>query len=134
KLPKADLANQAIEIKKIGLKDSDLQLKMAKKDEPEIKVEENPETEEKEIAFEWPNWQVKVKDIDIANNQILYQNGEKPSELTEFNSDYLHLKDFTFQLKDFELSPDEKLLAQLREFSFEEESGIQLKKFNFDLS
>lgn len=138
-IPKADLAKQDIEINQLNLHQSDFQLKMGKASEADKKTEELGEDAkdevEKAFTFEWPDWNVKVRSIDIAENNLLYQVGEKPKPNQQFNPDFIDIKDFTLAVEDLELGEEEHLAANFKQLAFQEQhSNINLKQLGFELN
>lgn len=83
-------------------------------------------------SFEWPQWNIKVGEIDFKNQKIeFYQNGKR-SKKGEFSPGAIAFESFNLNLKDINLSKAENLSFQLNEFSFNEASGIQLKELSLD--
>src|SRR5699024_11077469 len=137
-IPKADLANQEIEVNQLLLKKSFLKLKLEENSsaEEEIKktgkkVEENIE---EAFVFEWPDWEVKVKTIDFDENHLVYQKGENKSSSKEFNPDDIDLSDFLLNIENIALSKDEKAKADFKKLSFQEKNGLNLKEISFLLN
>lgn len=134
-IPKADLAHQDIEINDLIWKDSEVKLYMPEEKESEdIAAKTSPEVTPEDIHIIWPDWEVSVRSIDFADNQLLYQVGKKPKSLTEFNPDYIDVKDFKLEATKLLLTKDGSLKASLANLNFSEASGIDMKDFSFDLA
>lgn len=125
-LPKADLPNKEILLKSFLLDDSEITFKTYSK----IISEESKEQEESP-EFSWPDWNVSAQNISLNDNRFLYQNGEQNTSLKAFNPDYLNIRDFNLEIKDLELTEETSLLAEIKRFSFKEDSGINLNKLEF---
>lgn len=136
-VPKADLANQDIEINQLLLNESDIRLFIEKQSEAERKAEELgddvKEEVKKAVVFQWPDWKVKVKDLNFTNNHLAYQNGHPPKIKNRFNPDDIDLSHFNLNIQDLILSEEEQLTANFKELSFEESSGLNLHQLHFNL-
>ncbi|HLS30917.1 MAG TPA: translocation/assembly module TamB domain-containing protein [Flavobacteriaceae bacterium] len=138
-VPKADLAKQDIEINRLNLHQSDIHLSMGKPSEADKKAKELGEDAKDEVeeafTFEWPDWNVKVRSIDFADNNLLYQVGEKPKHNKQFNPDFIDLKDFTLAVEDLELGEEEYLTADFKQLAFRENhSDLNLEQLGFKLN
>lgn len=136
-VPKADLANQDIEVGELMLKNSKIRLQMAsaqESNEDSLEVEETTPKSPEE-GFPWPEWNVVVESIALQNNDLKYQVGEKPQELKKFNADYIDLTDFNFIASNIELTKEQSAKFNLDDLSFKEGSGLILKQLalNADL-
>ncbi len=136
-LPKADLANQDVEINQLLLHKSFLKLKLEEESKAEEELKETGKKVEEKVeeafVFEWPDWEIKVNTIGFEENHLIYQKGEKPTSLKEFNPDYIDLSDFTLAIHNIELTKDEKAKADFEKLSFQEKDGLDLKQISFGL-
>lgn len=133
-IPKADLGKQRIELNHFHLNDSDIWVKTNISQDSEQLAKEGASQVEQEVeaqmveAFKWPDWEVSVKVLGLANNHLHYQNGNSSLTQGRFDPDNIELSDFNLQLENIALSPDRKLMAELREFNFKEASGFDLEE------
>ncbi len=128
-VPKADLGFHDIKVGKFILNNSSIQVISHKK--PAIKPENNP-TEPKIIEpFIWPNWNVQVESIELKNNHLHYQVGEKSEKIKNFNPNYIVLNIFDFKANDITLSKNQSAKLHLENLSFHESSGLILKQLAF---
>lgn len=126
-LPKADLAQNTIEIHQISLTNSDLLL--------ETTITENPakqsENAVKSTAFSWPEWIVMIEGLALENNDIQYYvNNEKPKKNT-FNSNAIALDNFHFVAENLFFKKASSGL-QIKNIQFKEASGLHMKDFAMD--
>jgi translocation and assembly module TamB len=131
KMPKADLASHDIQISKFVMNNSKLQVKL--NSTKKINTDSLPKADSVvgTIPFVWPNWTISLESIVLQNNHLLYQQGEEPEVLHDFNPDYIVLDDLNFIAKNILLSQNKSAQFQLEKLSFQELSGISLKDFSF---
>ncbi|MEX0995460.1 MAG: translocation/assembly module TamB [Flavobacteriaceae bacterium] len=126
-LPKADLAQQTIDINQITLQESDVFLEITSAEKDTETSENSADTNQ----FKWPEWIVTVNDLVLENNNLRYSvNGEQPQKGT-FNPNAITVENFFFIAEDLYLK-EKALGIQLNDFRFEEASGLHLKDFVFD--
>jgi len=126
-LPKADLAEQTIDITQISLADTDILLEMTTS-EAETKPSEDPIGNNE---FNWPEWIVTIDHIALENNNMRYLvNGTKPQQGT-FNPNALVVDNFFLIAEELYLQ-DESIGIQLKDFRFEEASGLHFKDLAFE--
>src|SRR5690606_20747672 len=101
-LPEADLERQSIGLGKILLHDSDIQYSTSSISGEKV----IDTTNTKSITFEWPDWKVKVEDIDFLKNNIEYQQGKIMDTVGILNPNHLKLQNFILSAED--LSLDQK--------------------------
>src|SRR5690606_11557172 len=84
------------------------------------------------IAFVWPEWDVKADKIRIDSTDLEYMTADAPVTPGSFNSEAIAISRLTLNLEDVSFQ-DRKATANLREFHFSEGSGFELSKFQFEL-
>src|SRR5690606_12549567 len=96
-LPKADLANQQIEVNTIALQNSDFLIQTSTI-EPLKEAAQEVEEEVNEIVatqtFSLPNWSIVVNEIAFKNNNIQYFSDEAKTVAGRFNPSALDIKSF----------------------------------------
>ncbi len=151
-MPKADLAKKDIEVDVLELKNSDISLRMASQTQQtkdtiavtsrpdqlqdSVSVASRPNLPEDSVAaasndFQWPEFLVKVDNIDLENNKIVYATGSSQPQAGKFNAEAMAISDFTLQANELEYRPKQVNL-ELKKLAFNEKSGFQLKNFAFD--
>ena len=127
-MPKADLANNDIEVEQLLLKNSDLALRMKSASEQPADSLAAPAPN-----FEWPEFLVQVDDIDIENNTIALSTGTSKATPGVFNANAIALSDFTLRAQNILYRP-ELVNLNLEQLAFREGSGFELKNFGFKAS
>jgi len=117
-----DIKNQRIELKTIELKDTRAALALGKHQLEE--VEANDALNETNIDQN-NNWKLTVKNIDLSNNDLQFDNFNKP-ELTE-GMDYAHIALAGVNLKANNLSySSDTISGQISKASFSNKDGFVL--------
>lgn len=129
-LPKADLANNDVFIEVFRLINSDIDVKSYTDKSKVLEVAKSAEA--KAQTFTWPDFILAINEIDLRNNHLSYVVNDTKVKSNTFNPDALVLNNITFQAKDIYLK-DKTAGVHLNVFHFEEQSGIKLKEFHFDL-
>ncbi|HEA22869.1 MAG TPA: translocation/assembly module TamB [Pricia antarctica] len=125
-MPKANLAQNDIEVETLELKNSDIAIRM-----PAVATQPQDTTAIADTGFEWPEFLVKVDAIDIDKNKFAFVTGSHQSQAGTFNADAVSVSNFTFQAENITYRP--KLVnLELTKLAFNESSGFQLKNFAFD--
>tara|TARA_R110000850_G_scaffold80862_1_gene173488 strand:- start:27106 stop:32157 length:5052 start_codon:yes stop_codon:yes gene_type:complete len=126
-LPKADLAEQVIDITQISLADSNVLLEITTSGD-DTQPSEDPTSPDE---FKWPDWIITVDEIALENNNMRYLvDGAQPRQGT-FNPNALAVGNFFFIAEDLYLQ-DESIGIQLKDFRFEEASGLHLRDLAFE--
>jgi len=131
-VPLIDLKSQQVKVEKLGLANSAIALKMKTKEDSIAKPVNAGAEAESESPFTWPEWQVAVNEIDFKKNRIAYTLDGATPETGVFNPDAIFLEDFNFKTENLVLE-NQTAEAQIAALNFKEASGIDLKRFNFDL-
>lgn len=135
-LPKADLANQDIEVNRLALKNSDFLIETTTiepvKEAAEEVAQEVSEVVEKQ-TFSLPDWKVVVKEIAFENNNIGYFADENQTKKGLFNPSALDVKSFELLAENLSMK-DNAIRMDLESIQLEEASGISVKSLGFDLS
>lgn len=122
-IPEIILSENSINLTTLQLKNSDILLKTASNNTTKVKeVSAN-----NKVAFNWPDFKVQVKDINLENNKIqFFVNNEKVVQ-NVFNPNAIVLEKLTLKASDIFLK-DKKAGLQLHQFEFKEKSGFNLKE------
>lgn len=134
-LEKADLAQNSIDVGVLSLKNSIVDVHMETSENTITKPEEKTqkETEEQKQAFEWPDMEVAVSNIDFERNRINYFVGKQQVEKGLFNADAIALEDLNLVVNDIYLK-DKTAGFNLENLSFVEASGLDLKQLELQLA
>ncbi|MDW5289252.1 translocation/assembly module TamB domain-containing protein [Formosa sp. PL04] len=117
-----DLPKSNFSIEDIGLNNSEINFRTTSKN-----TTEKAETPNATTTIEWPELIVEVNRINLENNTFIYTvNNTKPVKNT-FKADALFLNDFIFNAENIYLK-DKTAGLNLEDFSFNEGSGLNLKK------
>lgn len=131
KVSKADLSSQDIQINQFSLNNTNIQVDLNKQRVPKTKTENNLVSPESVASFIWPNWNVNVESISMANNNLHFQLGERSKTFKGFNPDYIVLTNFNFYANDIALSSNKSAKLNITDFSFNESSGLALNQLAF---
>lgn len=132
KLPQADLTNHTIDLEKLALEKSTIAFITRGNDRSEVSEKAPSSSDDSSVdEFSWPDWSVKIHSIVLDENNLLYQNGEKPVDHNQFNPDYIDLKNFGLSLEGLTISDKETLKADFKSLSFRETGGFVLKNLGF---
>ncbi len=127
-LQEADLSKRNIDIRNVALNNSDIRIKqLATLSTPDTTTLDNTP-----IAFEWPDWQVKVDEFALEDNSIALKTNDGLAENGVFDPGHIMLENFNIQANDFSLGSSSAHLS-LDEISFSERSGFSLQKLALDL-
>ncbi len=126
-IPEIDLSKNSIHLTTVELKNSDILLKTASNNATTT----NKPVVNNNSAFEWPNFDVQITDVNLENNKILYFVNHAKVVKNKFNPNALVLDEFTLKASDIFLK-DKKAGLQLNTFNFKEKSGFRLKKFTLN--
>lgn len=131
-MPLANLTENEINISSLALNNSQVQVNMLKKEQPAETDTTQKDSTASSVPFEWPDFKINVDKIDFFGNKIeYYVNGKKPQK-NVFNADAIHITDFGLQARNIAYQP-KKVSLDLRQFTFAEASGINLKQFALQL-
>ncbi len=134
-LPKADLADNTFEIGDFKLKNSIITLHTQTETnsvtETAEQVQEN--AQEDIQKFEWPDFRIAVANIDMEGNNIGYFTGRNKVKKDVFNANAIALQGVALKANNIYLK-DKKAGLNLKQLSFEEGSGLNLKVFTLNLN
>ncbi|MDO3693969.1 translocation/assembly module TamB domain-containing protein [Wenyingzhuangia sp. chi5] len=119
-----DLAAQNIKIKKIGLNNTLADLSFFSNEKSMVQDTTKTTVSTK---FEWPNWQVNVKELSFKNNSIALKTGNTITPKNVFNPENFKISKTNILLNDFSLAKND-LALDLKEISLIEKSGFHLKE------
>lgn len=128
-LPKADLANQNIEINRLALHNSGFLVEMTSMEEVKEQVEE---ITEEPLEFVFPDWSVVVNNISFKNNAISYFVDDAKPKTGEFNPSALDIHSLELLVDGFSMK-DNAVRMDLESLRFTETSGVTVKSFGFGL-
>lgn len=122
-IPEIDLSKNRINLTTIQLKNSDILLKTASNNATTT----NKPVVNNNVAFEWPNFNVQITDVNLDNNKIQYFVNNEKVVKNIFNPNAISLEEVTLKASDIFLK-DKKASLQLSAFNFIEKSGFRLRK------
>lgn len=125
-MPEANLEDQRILIKNFSLFDSFIDYRSINSgDNTLVSAPADPAQ-----PFSWPDWEVELSAVNLANNEVQYQVKGAPEIKGSFNPNDMGVKGFTFRANNIFLR-DDKAGITLNNFSFLEKSGFRLKEGRF---
>ena len=130
-LPQANLETNKVVLKTLSLNNSDVVLKMSQQVVPVDSTEAAKDTVAAS-SFEWPEWEVDVRQISLGQNRIMYQSGEENPQVGYFNPNAVDIQDLSLQIDNVSLRENQAKL-DINGFSFEEISGFALREFELGL-
>ena len=131
-MPLLDLASQEIEFTTIELENSLVEISLPEQEEPTHQNSTNS-SESLNIEEIWPDWKLRVANLALVNNQILYQQGNQLPKSNQLNPQNIQLSNFNLKAENIELSKETSARLDLTEFSFNENvSNFNLEQFTFN--
>jgi len=121
-MPEANLEDQRVLIKNFSLLDSFIDYQSTNSGEGGTVSD----TEDPAQPFSWPDWEVELSVLNLANNEVKYQVKGAPTSTGSFDPNDAGLKDFHFKANNIFLRND-KAGITLNDFGFLEKSGFKLK-------
>lgn len=121
-----NLKDNIINSNSIGLANSEIELKMQQKTFATPTDSSKPE---ESTAFQWPEWNINIANIDLDQNTFNYSVNNAKVEKGVFNPNAIEMDNLVFQAKDI-LYKEGKASAEIEKIQFKEGSGIDLNKFN----
>lgn len=82
-------------------------------------------------SFQWPKIKTRLADLNLENNRINYRVGPTKPQKDIFNSEAISIENSILKVSDLYLE-QENAGFTLNQFSFQEISGIDLKKLSFN--
>ncbi|MBN3584197.1 translocation/assembly module TamB [Algoriphagus aestuarii] len=126
-MPKLDLSEQLVEVDEISLEQSTILFH-------DFSVsQETSKSVEDTVGFAWPEWNVTVNKILLAENRLDYKTKDISITQGEFNPEVILLSDLNFEATDI-LLDKESVSLNLEKFDFSEGSGFELKELGFGLA
>lgn len=125
---KTDLETKIISATKIGLDDSQINLKIKKQ---KVAISNNKNSIPTD--FIWPDWKIDISEVNLKRNQLQFKSTDTKGRENVFNPEFIALKNFNFKSTDL-IYEKGKAEADLKTFSFKERSGFMLKKAGFKLA
>lgn len=126
-----DLPGSRLSFKQIYSDQNDLFLTLTATPAEDIVVEE---TDNQPQAFAWPDWEVNAADLELKDNHLKFQNGALQTSGSSFDPAYLNWEQLNLKLTDFTLSKDQILQADLKNYSFHDPGGFELRKAAFSIA
>lgn len=132
-MPQINLVNNTIDLSLIRLKNSKILVNTKTKTNRSTQtLEETKEDRKTDIkAFKWPQLKVDITKIDLETNQIDYRVGNAKPKPNLFNPNAIAIHNLTLKAKNI-LLKDEKANIELKQLSFNEISGINIKQLALD--
>ncbi|MDT0295055.1 translocation/assembly module TamB domain-containing protein [Mesonia ostreae] len=130
-VPMINLQEQQVEINNLKLHNSLVDIKTGK---PKEEVQEKVEEEATPDNGFWPDWEVKVSDVDFEDNTIAFRQAEEKTKPGEFNPLAFKLQNFNLLAEKLQLSKDETAVVNLDALSFAEAGGFRLKELSTQIS
>ncbi|MFD1095901.1 translocation/assembly module TamB domain-containing protein [Salegentibacter chungangensis] len=122
-----DLQEQVINLGSFTLKNSEIQLRNNKRTSVVAdKAEANSD------QFQWPEWKVNIKEIDLHQNRISYFENNKRPVKGSFDPGAIVLKDLNFKAKGLYLM-NKAVGGRINSISFQEASGITSENIEFNI-
>lgn len=129
-LPKADIANNAIQLDQFRLNDSEVFFR-------DLSIKEvtaaDTSSVERPVAFEWPAWDIETGSIHMENNHITYITNELTTGEEVSKTATLEINNLGLEISKVELK-ERAAAISLEQFSFYEKNGLTLKNLTFDLT
>jgi len=124
-----NLKDNIINSNSIGLANSEIELKMQQKTSATTDDSNKPE---ESTAFQWPEWNINIANIDLDQNTFNYSVNNAKVEKGVFNPNAIEMDNLVFQAKDI-LYKEGEASAEIEKIQFKEGSGIDLNKFNLQV-
>ncbi|PRX49853.1 uncharacterized protein DUF490 [Salegentibacter salegens] len=126
-VPVMDLKSQEIKVNRLALNNSDIKLEMKTLEKPQDTISTDTS------AFTWPEWKVDVNEINFSENKLSYLVDSAKPKQGKFNPEALVLDSLNFNANNLFLR-DQKSGVEVVALNFNEASGLNLKKLNFNLN
>lgn len=127
-LPKADLAANQFELDLLRLQNSKIDIHHASQ---EISVKKSDSlTTEKVQPFSWPEFLIDIERIDLLENDLVFQTGNRDSIPNGFNPENIQLSNLGLQASNVSYRPKDVQL-ELVNLNFQEHSGFGIKEAQF---
>lgn len=120
-----DLTKNAVNVASIALQQSDIRVQL-----PEPKPKNNAETTDTS-NFQWPEWMVKLNQLQLKNVRTELRQGHKLSTPRAFDSKHIVMNKIDLDIQNVNLN-DSLVGLSLKQWSFTERSGFTLDKLYFD--
>ncbi|WP_158977904.1 translocation/assembly module TamB [Cellulophaga sp. L1A9] len=127
-LQKADLSSNTIDVNYLSLNNSTIYLNQ---EEDQISTTNTEQITNKTTDFKWPEYLVRVNEIDFKKNNITYISGKQEPLAGTFNPSALAISNLGLKANDL-FYENGKTKLSLEAFSFQEKSGFELKNLSFD--
>ena len=121
-----DLKNNNINSSLISLSNSKIGLRMQQDQSPV------PEESKSSSSFEWPEWNVDLKTVDLQNNSFNYIINNETVSGNKFNPNAVKIDSLVFMASNLIYQP-RLVKAELQQLKFQEASGIAVNEFNLDV-
>lgn len=121
-----DLDQQKIQLNRFLLDSSSMRLITLQ----ELAEKENSSTT---TPFKWPNWEIDIEEITLAENSFYLQSSEATMRSKSFNPKLIQLDKLQLVANDLHYLPDD-LSASFQSFSFYEGNQFFLKNLAFNLA
>lgn len=119
-----DLAKKEITLEVLALANSSSTIRLGRSEQARV-VEKEVEKEVEEVVEK--GWRLYVKELDLRNNHLKFDNDNKATQRTGMDYAHLESRDFTLFVDNFLLS-DDSIGGNIRNASFREKSGFVLQE------
>ena len=117
-----DLQNQEVQLTRVGLQESFIAYRQQQED---AATSATADKNVSAVASPAP-WKISVGTLDLANNEIQYENLAAPARPGAVDFNHLSITGFTVDARNIRYRP-ENIHAELRMLSFREQSGFSLQ-------
>lgn len=127
-----DLPQQVIDVHLIRLKNSTVAYRVLQSPPKEVSEDSVVEVNPQVTAFPDLGWDLKIKTLQFEENTLMYedQNAEPIANAVDFN--HLKISKLNANFDDFAWK-NQSIVGQIKDFSFQEQSGFQLDQLTVDL-
>lgn len=119
-----DLNKQNIQLENLELKDSKILFQLGKKQEARQVAEEATEA----AAATANSWKFSSENIDLANNNIVFDNFNMPAQKRGMDFGHLNISDLNLDIEQLAYTID-SISGNVKAGSFSDKSGFVLKRF-----
>lgn len=125
---KVDLGLKEIDLQRLQLSSSDIQLQMLATNAPTDSSKTKTATPKAAESFVWPDWKVAIAEVLLEENHLVYNLGIEIPKPQLFDADHLELSDFELGLKNIKVQP-QLFALDVANMAFKERSGFEIKQF-----
>ena len=129
-IPQLNLEDEIFNFDQVNLNNSVVDIQLPKTESIPTDSTNNQSISIKEI---WPTYKVKVANISLLDNQILFQQGEVLQKNNQFNPQNFEIEHFNFVAEDLVLTESQTAKLKVNQFQFQENvSDFKLDQLSFN--